>query len=286
MGSAPSQPLNLGTEGLPAGRWVPRYGPGHSHPGGNGESLEEHRLSLAAERDPDAGEPLLRDSTWTNGQQRSSVWSGSYEAPRCLSTFASDRFCSYNGSFGRRGGECRPRNGFGEWIVFDLKTEVDISKVRLVNYWSSRKSGDSCSFKEIVLETAPSVQGPFRVVSFYTDLPRCAVSKAVDLYIRARARVWRVRCTATHGGAGFGIYGIDFWRAAPGGEAGGILAGTVVEATGAPPPLHDIVDALKRNLGLEGTFAEVVDAACLQLGVAPTGNLQEKGAACWRAMEG
>ena len=58
------------------------------------------------------------------------------------------------------------------------------------------------------------------------------------------------------------------------------------EATGAPPPLHEIVDALKRNLGLEGTFAEVVDAACLQLGVAPTGNLQEKGAACWRAMEG
>ena len=89
MGSAPSQPLNLGTEGLPAGRWVPRYGPGHSHPGGNGESLEEHRLNLAAERDPDAGEPLLRDSTWTSGQQRSSVWSGSYEAPRCLSTFAS-----------------------------------------------------------------------------------------------------------------------------------------------------------------------------------------------------
>ena len=31
---------------------------------------------------------------------------------------------------------------------------------------------------------------------------------------------------------------------------------------------------------------EVVDAACLQLGVAPTGSLQEKGDACWRAMEG
>ena len=62
--------------------------------------------------------------------------------------------------------------------------------------------------------------------------------------------------------------------------------GTVVEAAGAPPPLHDIVDALKRNLGLDGTWPEVVDAGCLQLGVPPTGSLQEKGDACWRAMEG
>ena len=58
------------------------------------------------------------------------------------------------------------------------------------------------------------------------------------------------------------------------------------EAAREPPPLHDIVDALKRNLGLDGTWPEVVDAACLQLGVAPTGSLQEKGDACWRAMEG
>ena len=62
--------------------------------------------------------------------------------------------------------------------------------------------------------------------------------------------------------------------------------GTIVEAACEPPPLHDIVDALKRNLGLDGTWPEVVDAACLQLGVAPTGSLQEKGDACWRAMEG
>ena len=61
---------------------------------------------------------------------------------------------------------------------------------------------------------------------------------------------------------------------------------SVVEAARAPPPLRDIVDALKRNLGLDGTWPEVVDAACLQLGVAPTGSLQEKGDACWRAMEG
>ena len=61
---------------------------------------------------------------------------------------------------------------------------------------------------------------------------------------------------------------------------------SVVEAARAPPPLRDIVDALKRNLALDGTWPEVVDAACLQLGVAPTGSLQEKGDACWRAMEG
>ena len=67
-----------------------------------------------------------------------------------------------------------------------------------------------------------------------------------------------------------------------------VVTGTVVEAEPArePPPLHDIVDALKKNLGLDGTWPEVVDAACLQLGVAPTGSLQEKADECWRAMEG
>ena len=53
-----------------------------------------------------------------------------------------------------------------------------------------------------------------------------------------------------------------------------------------PPPLHEIFDALKQNLGLDGTFEEVVNAACLQLGVPPTGSLHEKGNACWRAMYG
>ena len=53
-----------------------------------------------------------------------------------------------------------------------------------------------------------------------------------------------------------------------------------------PPPLHEIYDALKQNLGLDGNFEEVVNAACLLLGVPPTGSLHEKGIACWRAMEG
>ena len=62
-----------------------------------------------------------------------------------------------------------------------------------------------------------------------------------------------------------------------------VRAGTVAGAR-APPPLHEICDALKRNLGLDGTFSEVINAACLQLGVPPTGGLREKGNACWRAM--
>ena len=78
------------------------------------------------------------------------------------------------------------------------------------------------------------------------------------------------------------------WSGGGSGEAVPAVVETVGEAVPArePPPLHDIVDALKRNLGLDGTWPEVVDAACLQLGVAPTGSLQEKGDACWRAMEG
>ena len=58
------------------------------------------------------------------------------------------------------------------------------------------------------------------------------------------------------------------------------------EAARAPPPLHEIYDALKRQLGLEGTFEEVFNAACLQLGVPPTGSLHAKGNACWAAMYG
>ena len=66
------------------------------------------------------------------------------------------------------------------------------------------------------------------------------------------------------------------------------MAAVVCESESArePPPLHEIVDGLKRNLGLDGNFEEVVNAACLQLGVPPTGSLPEKADACWRAMEG
>ena len=167
--------------------------------------------------------------------------------------------------------ECRPGNR--RWIVFDLKTEVDISKVRLVNYWSSRKSGDGAT-EEIVLETAPSVQGPFRVVSTHTDLPRCAVSKAVDLYIRASARVcWSVHRHARRAPASASTASTSGARrpAASRRHPGGHRRRGHGRAAAAPR--H--VDALKKILAW-GTWPEVVDAACLQLGVAPTGSLQER----------
>ena len=64
------------------------------------------------------------------------------------------------------------------------------------------------------------------------------------------------------------------------------MASAVGESDAArAPPLHEIHDALKRQLGLEGTFEEVINAACPQLGVPPTGSLHAKGNACWRAME-
>ena len=64
------------------------------------------------------------------------------------------------------------------------------------------------------------------------------------------------------------------------------MASAVGESDAArAPPLHEIHDALKRQLGLEGTFEEVINAACPQLGVPPAGSLHAKGNACWRAME-
>ena len=65
------------------------------------------------------------------------------------------------------------------------------------------------------------------------------------------------------------------------------MASAVGESEAArAPPLHEIHDALKRQLGLEGTFEEVINAACPQLGVPPAGSLHAKGNACWRAMYG
>ena len=59
------------------------------------------------------------------------------------------------------------------------------------------------------------------------------------------------------------------------------MASAVGESDAArAPPLHEIHDALKRQLGLEGTFEEVINAACPQLGVPPAGSLHAKGNAC------
>ena len=211
----------------PGGRWAPRLGPGHANPGGDGCTLEEHRRRLAQEEDSELGagsEPLLRSAAWTRDEvrYRSSTWAGAHEATRCLTTQPADRFCSQNGTYEPHG---RPRHGAGEWVVFDLQREESIAKVRLVNYWSCN---DSWSFKDLTIETAPALGGPFTPVAAFGGLPRCSESKAVDLYLEGEepsppgfawpgaGRFWRVRCTATHGGGAFGIYGVDFWRVGPG----------------------------------------------------------------------
>ena len=189
-------------------KWVPRGGQGHAHPGGDGSSFEMHRVRLEAEGDPDprVGEPLLRNMTETRNEARfrSSIWASEHDAAGCLETKADRRFCSRKGSFA-----CGVAvNGFGEWIVFDLQQEQSIAKMRLVNYWSS---SDSYGFKDLVIEIASELDGPFAEVAAYSNLPRCAASKAVDLYMNGSGRFWRVRCTANHGGSAFGIYGVDFW---------------------------------------------------------------------------
>ena len=105
----------------------------------------------------------------------------------------------------------KPINGYGEWIVFDLQQPLQIAKMRLVNYWSSN---DSWSFRNLIIETATALGGPFIPLHMFSNLPRCSVSKAVDLYVNGNARFWRIRCTASYGGGAFGIYGIDFWISA------------------------------------------------------------------------
>ena len=167
----------------PASSWAPRLGPGHAHPGGDGELLEEHQRRLAAEKEPNpsVGEPMLRSMAWTqnNDRFRSSTWEGGVSsATGCLTTKASDRFCARNGSFA----DGRPKNGTGEWIVFDLQRKESLSKIRLVNYWSSN---DSWSFKDLTIEVASELNGPFTPVASYAGLPRCSESKAVDLYLPA-----------------------------------------------------------------------------------------------------
>ena len=53
------------------------------------------------------------------------------------------------------------------------------------------------------------------------------------------------------------------------------------------PPLAEMVEVLKRELVLKaGTFPEVVDAACDQLGVDKGMPLMQKATECWRQVGG
>ena len=202
-----------------AGRWEARGGSGYPHPGGNGCSLEAHRAHLAREHHTEAdrsylvGEPLLRSLGWTRDDDEayySSAWAEDYGGlctpTACLRTEARSRFCSREGSF-RRGQPARPH---GEWLVFDLQTAVALAKLRLVAYWSDE---DTFGCRELAIESASSLHGPFEPVATYVGIPRSAEAKAVDCYLSGTARFWRVRCTRSHGGSAFGLYGVDFWEA-------------------------------------------------------------------------
>ena len=51
------------------------------------------------------------------------------------------------------------------------------------------------------------------------------------------------------------------------------------------PPLIDIVNLLKRELGLEGNVAEVISRACKELGISPEGkSLTDQAKECWMAV--
>ena len=59
--------------------------------------------------------------------------------------------------------------------------------------------------------------------------------------------------------------------------------GTAVGAASASAlPLFEMVNALKRELGIEGNISEVVGRACTELGVSTEGkNLTEQATECW-----
>jgi hypothetical protein len=60
-----------------------------------------------------------------------------------------------------------------------------------------------------------------------------------------------------------------------------------VPTKGEAPPLIEMVGVIKRELGLEGTLAEVVAEACKQLGVSTEGKtLAEQATLCWRSLVG
>ena len=83
---------------------------------------------------------------------------------------------------------------------------------------------------------------------------------------------------------------------------GDIVMGTVVNGAQAPvkfgagggqgapladePSLSAIADDLRRELGLSGSMIEVVDAACVHLGVSREGGVLDKARACHQIMRG
>ena len=185
----------------PESKGEPWGGRGWQHPGGDCTDGERG---------------VIRTVTTANdAQHRSSIWAGEYDARSCLSHGRSDRFCSSSTSFA--GGRSRVPDG--EWIVFDLAKPSAVERVRFINYWSSN---DSFSVKRLFVDVANELNGPWRTVGVWGNVPRCSESRGYTLHLDApvAARFWRLRCTETHGGGGFGIYNIAFFEPGAAGREG------------------------------------------------------------------
>ena len=75
-------------------------------------------------------------------------------------------------------------------------------------------------------------------------------------------------------------------RTSTGAGAAPVVMGTAVGAASAPP-LVEMVNVLKSQLGLAGTISEVVERACQELGVNTEGmNLNQKATECWMMLSG
>ena len=153
------------------------------------------------------GEPLLRRAEWTADDvaHRSSIYSAPYPPAEALNPHPSHRWAAINGSFA----ESLPTQP--TWIVFDLSAEAGhgpISKLRLINYVADAGA------RAIELHVADALEGPFRRVGSFAEIPRECV---LDVYLDPPvvARFWRISVTQNHGNATSGFYGVDFWGVRP-----------------------------------------------------------------------
>eukprot|EP01050_Picozoa_sp_SAG11_P010235 SAG11_NODE_1015_length_6172_cov_13.477359_2_plen_211_part_00 len=184
-------------------RWTLMYGRsvepwggvGYLNPGGDVVGGDTHGL-------------ITTVRTQDTAQFRSSIWSGEFEATKCLSLSSSDRWCSSGSSF--CGG--RSKNSQGEWIVFDLGEEKVVQRFRIINYWSS---SDCYSCKSIELYAAGTISGPWALAGCWPNVPRCSVSRGVTmvLVLPSRGRYFRLNTKENYGAGGAGIYNIAFWAA-------------------------------------------------------------------------
>lgn len=97
---------------------------------------------------------------------------------------------------------------------------------------------------------------------------------------------------AKGGGKGLGETVLGWFSPAAAATSAPVVMGTVMgtavgAASASAPPLVEMVNALKRELGIEGNVSEVVARACRELGVSTEGkNLTEQATECWVLVNG